>query len=54
MHMIILFCDFTTLLSFTGVDRAVRRPVPPDDRVSSIRIQRLPVQCRTTVRQPRP
>jgi len=54
MHMIILFRDCTILLSFTGVDCAVRRPVPPDDRVSSIRIQRLPVQCRTTVRQPRP
>lgn len=39
MHTIILFCDFTTLLSFADVDRAVRRPVPLDDRVSSIRIQ---------------
>lgn len=38
------------LLSFakTGVDRTVRRPLPPDDRVGSIRIRRVPGQRRRT------
>jgi len=39
MHMIMLFCDFTILFLFTGIDLAVRRPVPADDRISSIRFQ---------------
>jgi len=42
-----LFYDFMTLLLSTGVDRPVRRRVPPDDRVSSIQLWRFPVQRRT-------
>jgi len=47
------FIILRRLILSTGFDRLMRRPMPPDDRVSSIRLWRFPVQCRT-IQQPRP